>query len=115
MDDPIHRFMIADPSAYDSPEQVRESADKENAEVLRQRRLREVEAAIIQTPQGREWLWQVLADLNVHDVRIAVSGSQFEQGVWAGQSLAGQRLLRRFAAAHPFHFATMFAECDHDV
>jgi hypothetical protein len=114
MDDPIHRFMTADPNAYDSPEQVRESAEKETTEVLRQRRLRQVEAAILETPQGREWLWGVLSSLHVHDVRIAVSGSPFEQGIWIGEQMAGQRLLRRFAGVNPHNFALMFAEFDNE-
>lgn len=113
MDDPIHRFLANDPNAYDSAEQARESVEKENAEALRQRRLRSVEAAILETPTGREWLWGVLSDLKLFEVTIAVSGSPFEQGLWAGQSLAGQRLMRRFAAAHPENFARMLAECDH--
>lgn len=112
MDDPIHRYLAPDPSAYDSQEQVKDSADKENAEVLRQRRLRSVEAAILETPTGREWLWGVLADLKVFEVTIAVSGTPFEQGHWAGQAYAGQRIMRRFAKARPEHFAQMMAECD---
>ena len=112
MDDPIHRSMISDPAAYDSPEQVKESAEKENADALRQRRLRTVEAAILETPMGREWLWGILSSLHVHDVRIAVSGSQFEQGIWAGESMNGQRILRRFASVNPHNFALMFAEND---
>lgn len=112
MDDPIHRFLTTDPAAYDSPEQVKESAERETTEVLRQRRLRQVEMAILETPMGREWLWGVLTDLKVFEVTIAVSGSQFEQGLWAGQSLAGQRMMRRFCSAHPEHFARMMAECD---
>jgi hypothetical protein len=112
MDDATRRFLIGDPAAYDSPEQIKESTDKENAEVLRQRRLRQVEAAILETPMGREWLWGVLSDLKVFEVTIAVSGSPFEQGLWAGQSLAGQRMMRRFAAARPELFAQMLAEND---
>lgn len=112
MDDPIQRFITPDPNAYDSPEQAKESTDRENTEVLRQRRLREVEAAILQTPMGREWLWGVLTDLKVFEVTIAVSGSPFEQGLWQGQSLAGQRMMRRFAKAQPELFARMMAEHD---
>lgn len=113
MDDPHGRFLRGDPDAYDSPEQIKESADKETAETLRQRRLRSVEFAILETSMGREWLWGVLSDLKLFEVTIAVSGSPFEQGLWAGQSLAGQRLMRRFASAHPQNFAMMLAECDH--
>lgn len=112
MDDATRRYLSGDPAAYDSPEQAKESTEKENVEVLRQRRLRNVEAAILETPMGREWLWGVLSDLKIFEVTIAVSGSPFEQGLWAGQSLAGQRLMRRFASAHPEHFARMLAECD---
>ena len=114
MDDATRRFLTGDPAAYDSPEQEKESTDKETAEVLRQRRLRQVETAILETPMGREWLWGVLADLKVFEVTIAVSGSPFEQGLWAGQSLAGQRMMRRFASAQPENFARMLAECDHE-
>ena len=114
MDDATRRFLVGDPAAYDSPEQAKESTEKENVEVLRQRRLRNVEAAILETPMGREWLWGLLSSLHVHDVRIAVSGSQFEQGIWTGQSNTGQRILRRFAGVNPHNFALMFAENDRD-
>ena len=115
MDETTRRFLYGDPDAYDSPEQVKESAEKETAETLRQRRLRSVETAILETPMGREWLWGVLTDLKVFEVTIAVSGSPFEQGLWAGQSLAGQRMMRRFASAQPENFARMLAEFDRDV
>lgn len=112
MDDATRRVLYGDPAAYDSPEQAKESTEKENVEVLRQRRLRNVEAAILETPMGREWLWGVLSDLKVFEVTIAVSGTPFEQGHWAGQAYAGQRIMRRFAKARPEHFAQMMAECD---
>lgn len=112
MDDATRRLLMGDPDAYDSPEQIKDSTDKETAEVLRQRRLRSVEGAILETPTGREWLWGILTDLKVFEVAIAVSGTPFEQGHWAGQAYAGQRIMRRFAKAHSEHFARMMAEND---
>lgn len=114
MDDTTRRFLAGDPAAYDSPEQAKESVDKETTEALRQRRLREVEGAILQTPMGREWLWGILSSLHVHDVRIAMSGGQFEQGIWSGERDAGLRLLRRFARVNPANFALMYSENDRD-
>lgn len=94
---------------YTDPEQdVRRQAESG----LRTDRLREVEAAIMSTPDGREWLWGVLAGLHVHEVRIAVTGSDYENGIWMGEYSAGNRIMRRFASVSPHNFALMFQEND---
>lgn len=94
---------------YTDPEQ---DAQRQNEASLRADRLREVEAAILSTPQGREWLWGVLAGLHVHELRIAVTGSDYENGIWMGEYSAGNRIMRRFASVAPHNFALMFQEHD---
>ena len=89
------------------------AAEQKQAEAaLRDKRLRAVEAAILSTPDGREWLWGLLAGLHVHEVRVAVTGSGFENGMWMGEYAAGNRILRRFASADAEKFAVMFMEND---
>lgn len=111
MDDPISRRLLDDPETYDysDPDQDR----RRQAEAsMREERLREVESAILSTPSGREWLWGLLAGLHVHEVRVAVTGSEFENGMWLGEYAAGNRILRRFASVDPACFAAMFREND---
>ncbi len=111
MDEPISRGIRSDPDAYDysDPEQdIRRKAEV----ALRDERLREVESAILSTPPGREWLWGLLAGLHVHELRIAVTGSEYENGIWMGEYAAGNRIMRRFASVSPAHFAMMFREQD---
>lgn len=111
MDEPIPRFPGLDPEAYDysDPDQDR----RRQAEAsLREDRLREVESAILSTPNGREWLWGLLAGLHVHELRIGMTGSEYENGIWMGEYAAGNRILRRFASVSPANFAKMFQEQD---
>jgi hypothetical protein len=89
------------------------AADQKKAELdLRDKRLRATEAAILSTPEGREWLWGLMASLHVHEVRVAVTGSEFENGMWMGEYAAGNRILRRFASVDPQNFSLMFFEND---
>lgn len=99
----------AEPFDYtDSQQDTQRQAESS----LRAERLREVESAILSTPSGREWLWGLLAGLHVHELRIAVTGSDFENGVWMGEYAAGNRIMRRFASVSPENFARMFIEQD---
>lgn len=111
MDEPISRRHAFEPEPldYDNPEQEH----RRQAEAsLREERLREVESAILSTPGGREWLWGLLAGLHVHELRIAVTGSEYENGIWMGEYAAGNRIMRRFASVEPANFAKMFREQD---
>lgn len=112
MDDPISRRLSSEPDAYDYSDPDQEK--RRHTEVaLREERLREVESAILSNHAGREWLWGLLAGLHVHEVRVAVTGSEFENGMWMGEYAAGNRILRRFASVDPAHFSLMFRENDH--
>lgn len=111
MDEPISRGIRLDPEAYDYSDPEQDMRRKAEAS-LREERLREVESAILSTPAGREWLWGLLAGLHVHELRIAVTGSEYENGIWMGEYAAGNRILRRFAAVSPSHFSLMFREND---
>ena len=106
---PRRHAIEPDPSDYDNPEQEQRLQAERS---LREERLREVESAILSTPGGREWLWGLLASLHVHEVRVAVTGSEYENGMWMGEYAAGNRILRRFASVNPQHFAMMFREQD---
>lgn len=109
MDEPIPLQPDLGSYDYTDPDQER----RRQAEAsMREERLREVESAILSTPAGREWLWGLLAGLHVHELRIAVTGSEYENGIWMGEYAAGNRILRRFAAVSPQHFALMFREND---
>lgn len=79
---------------------------------MREDRLREIEAAILSTPAGREWVWGVLNGMFVFEERLSVTGSDHEAAFWAGQREAGLRLLRRFARGSAADFARMFHEND---
>ena len=99
------------PEAYDAsdPEQV---AKAEAARSLRESQLRQVEAAILATPQGRMWVWSILSgDCHLWEKKIAISG-QHEQGFFDGQQAIGQGLMRRLARANPELFAMMLTEND---
>lgn len=100
-----------DPDAYDytDPEQEKQRAA---AGSLKDDRAREVEAAILSTPQGREWLWGVLSGLHVFEQRLAMTGSDRENDFYAGEREGGIRLMRRFARIAPQNFARMFVEQD---
>jgi hypothetical protein len=65
------------------------------------------------SPQGREWLWGLLSSLHVQELRIAVSGSSYENGIWVGEYAAGNRLQQRFASVSPENFARMYQENQH--
>lgn len=99
------------PGDYDyvEPDSDRQRAAEAS---LREDRLREVEAALLSTPQGREWLWGLMASLHVFEPRMAMTASEYENGFWAGEREAGIRLLRRFTRVSPEHFARMFIEQD---
>lgn len=109
---PLPDPLQPEPDDYDATDPTRDRQRAAEAS-LREDRLREIEAAILSTPSGREWLWGVLASLHAFEARIAMTQSEFENGFWAGEREAGIRLLRRFARVSPESFARMFVENDH--
>ncbi len=109
MDEPPILGLTPDPDSYDHVDPERDRRRQAEA-AMRERRLRDVEASILSTPTGREWLWGVLSSLHVFEQRIAMTGSAYENGFNAGEREAGLRLLQRFLAGDPAMFATMFAE-----
>ena len=102
---------VPDAGSYDHPNQ---DAERKRAaeDSLRDQRLREVESAILSTPDGREWLWRLMSGLHTFEHRIAMSGSDYENGFFAGEREAGVGLLRRFARTSPADFAKMIVEHD---
>ena len=101
--------LAPEPGSYDDPIQA-EARQKEAAASLRNQRLRNVEAAILSTAEGREWLWAILTSLHTLEKRIAMSGSEREVDFWDGQREAGLRLFQRFVDVDPENFALMFKE-----
>ena len=109
MDEALPLSLGPEPGSYDHVDQDTERQRK--AEVfLREQRLREVEASILSTPTGREWLWGVLNDFGALEAKVAMSGSAYENGYWNGHREAGLRLLQAFLRCDPKHFAVMFQE-----
>ncbi|HVB17288.1 MAG TPA: hypothetical protein VNF04_12185 [Stellaceae bacterium] len=100
------------PGGYDAsdPEQVKRAEDEAR---LRTRYRRDTEHQILSTPQGREWVWQFLVDCHCWEKRMAVSGSQYEQGFFDGEREVGFGLLRRLAQSAPETFALMLREHGH--
>lgn len=109
--DPLLGPAFPEPGSYDSPDQTAEQ--RRAAEIsLREDRLKAIEAAILSTTGGREWLWGLLNTLHVFEQRIAMTASDYENGFWAGERESGIRMLRKFAHVNPENFARMFIEND---
>jgi hypothetical protein len=108
---PLPDAAAPEPGSYDFNDPT-DKLKKEAETSLREDRLREVEAAILSTPGGREWLWGVLISLHTFEQRISMTGSDYENGLWSGEREGGLRLLRRFASVSPADFAKMFQEQD---
>src|ERR1017187_1345926 len=104
MDDLALPSLTPDPGSYDhiDPDQDRQRRAESS---LREERLREVERSILSTPTGREWLWGVLNGLHVFEQRIAMSGSDYENGFNAGEREGGFRILQRFLRGSPADFS----------
>jgi hypothetical protein len=109
MDDALPPAMAPEPGSYDHVDPDAERQRKAEAS-LREQRLREVEASILSTPTGREWLWGVLNTFGALEAKIAVTGSEYENGYWNGHRDAGLRLLQTFIRHSPADFSRMFAE-----
>lgn len=103
------RHLKPEPEAYDytDPEAARSRAAESS---LKDDRLREVEAAILSTPQGREWVWGILTSLHAFEQRITMTGSDYENGIFVGEHFAGTRLLASFAEGSPENFGQMLRE-----
>ncbi len=103
------RVLSAPDAPYDAsnPEAVKK---KEGEARLRQEQMRTVESDLLKSRQGREWVWQILQDCKVFEKRIAMSGSENENGFFEGQREVGLQLLRRLATSCPKQFALMMAE-----
>jgi hypothetical protein len=100
---PAEQYDATDPASEDK---ARAAAS------LRESRLRQVETAILSTPQGREWVWSILTgDCHLFEEKIAISGS-YEQGLVNGQQAVGHGLMRRLIRANPKNFADMYSEND---
>ena len=111
MQPPISRAAVKDePFDASDPKAV---ARAEAEASLREDQLRQVEAALLATPQGRTWAWWLLTGAcSLWDEKINVSGGQYEQGFLNGQQKIGKGLMRRFARANSEMFALMLAEND---
>ena len=94
MQPPVIRAAQAEAFDYTDPEH---EAKKSAVVSLREDRLRQVEAAILATPQGREWVWGILnGDCHLFEKKLALSGKH-EQGFLDGQMHVGYGLMRRLA------------------
>lgn len=109
MDEPPILGLAPDPDSYDHIDPERDRRQRAEA-AMRERRLRDVEASILSTPTGREWLWGVLSSLSALEPKISMSGTAYENGYWNGQRDAGLRLLQAFIGHSPADFAKMFQE-----
>ena len=109
MDDPPLLGAAPEPGSYDYPDPDAER-QRQAETSLREQRLKEVEASILSTPTGREWLWGVLRDLHVFEKRFALTGAETENRFFDGQREAGLMLMQRFLSHDSKHFAMMFQE-----
>jgi len=110
MQPPVLRWLT--PDDQDDAADEEQQKQKLAANELRTDRLRRVEAAILSTPQGREWVWGLISgDCDVWEKKIALSGSH-EQAYFDGRRSIGQGLLRRLIRSSPQNFALMFTEND---
>lgn len=109
MDDQPLPGLSPQPGSYDyiDPDEDRQRRAETS---LREQRLREVEASILSTPTGREWLWGVLNGMHVFEQRMAMTASAYENGFYSGEREGGLRLLQRFLAHAPADFARMYQE-----
>ncbi len=100
------------PEAQDDAADEEQQKQKLAAVELRAARMRQVETAILSTPQGREWVWSVLTgDCHLFEEKIAISGS-YEQGLFNGQQAVGHGIMRRLIRAASQNFALMYTEND---
>lgn len=98
-----------DPRDYTNPEHEKQAiqASKDRDEMRRQ-----FEAAIMASPQGRDWVFQLLYDCHVWEPRIPMTPSAYDQGRMNGERDVGLGLLQRFVKVSPQNFALMFTERD---
>lgn len=108
MADP-RRFSPESEAPYDASDEKQVKAAQE-ASKRREQERREIEAAILASPQGREWLYQILKDCHSFEQRFPMSGNLFEAGFFAGERDVGIRLMNHFAAASPEHYGRMIKE-----
>lgn len=100
-----------EPGEYDFAEPDEEKKRQAEAS-LKESRLRDVEAAILSTPQGREWLWGILMGGNLYETRMALSASAFEQGYWTRDRDKSCEVARRLMRASSENFSRMHQEQD---
>jgi hypothetical protein len=72
---------------------------------LRADRARSIERSLLETPEGREWIWALLRDCGLWTDGEMVP---FQQGMRE----VGLQLMRRLARSSPNDFARMFTEQD---
>jgi hypothetical protein len=97
--------------AYDASDH--EAVKKaEVASKLRAEQRRALEANLLNSQPGREWLWQILAACHTWDEQIVVTNGLYEQGFWNGQRQFGLELMRHLARSSPENFARMMHEND---
>ena len=102
---------VPEPGSYDDPNSDQERKRAAEAS-LRADRLKDTQRAILGTPKGREWLWALLSSMHTFEQRVAMSGSDYENGFWTGERESGIRLLRALTHDSPEDFAKMFKEQD---
>lgn len=85
---------------------------QKKAALLREQQRKVVMAGLLASPEGRDWLWQLLIATHAFDERVALSNGQYEQGFYNGQREIGLNLLRALAKSSPQNFAIMISEQD---
>jgi hypothetical protein len=93
---------------YDDPGAQKEA---DATAKMREARLRSVEAAILATTEGREWLWSILAKSNCMGDRLVLENA-FQNGHFYGGVDLGLFIVRSLARTSPADFARMLAEHD---
>lgn len=99
---------VATPFDASDPQQVNERNSRAGH---RTRRLRAVLQDLLAKQDGREWLWQFMADLMLTDKQI-VAGDPVATAFRDGQREVGLALMRKLARTDAANFAAMLREND---
>jgi len=96
--------------AYDAsdPETIKKARA---AARLRDEQRAQITAQLLESRQGREWLFSVLKDTGVF-VDTTITDSEFANGFAAGKLHTGMAMLRVFCRSNPEKFGLMVKEND---
>lgn len=104
------RISSAQGEAYDAsdPAQIKKA---EAAAAQRIEDRKRISALLLDSREGREWLWQLLQDCGTWEKTI-LAGDAYGQGFEDGKREIGLSLTRHLSKSNPQQFANMIVEND---